>query len=343
MKHSRRLSGFTLIELLVVIAIIAILVALLLPAVQQAREAARRSSCKNNLKQIGLALHNYHDVYNTFPPGATWTQDQNWGSSFLVSLLPYVEESAAYDQINFDVWPGWATNFPVYNGLMVDTYKCPSSPLPKWRERDNVKLLIPDYVGLAGATVGPGPVDADNNNILDGTSNVTISGRVGRDGARASLIVNNNRIEMNGILHYQSSVQFKDIIDGSSNTMIVAEQSDFGDLQTDIRSGWNWGGWMGCANCWDRANLGHFDGAHTANITTLHLNWPPGSKPQRDSHAFLGAGGEGPGNLPIQSAHSGGFQAVLADGSVKFLSNNLDIGTAFNLADRRDKNVVGEF
>ncbi len=95
----RKSRGFTLIELLVVIAIIAILIALLLPAVQQAREAARRTQCKNNLKQIGLAFHNYHDVYNTFPVGSReWvgTGGTSWGQSWWLSMLPYMEQSNIY-------------------------------------------------------------------------------------------------------------------------------------------------------------------------------------------------------------------------------------------------------
>ncbi|MDA1018298.1 MAG: DUF1559 domain-containing protein [Planctomycetota bacterium] len=91
--RTRRKSGFTLIELLVVIAIIAILVALLLPAVQQAREAARRSSCKNNMKQIGLALHNYHDTFSQFPPG---TRHRGWGNSFWISILPQSEQGVVF-------------------------------------------------------------------------------------------------------------------------------------------------------------------------------------------------------------------------------------------------------
>src|SRR6056297_4055498 len=123
--------GFTLIELLVVIAIIAVLVALLLPAVQQAREAARRSSCKNNLKQLGLALHNYHDTHGMFPI--------NWGTgydgttnptssiqfSWMTYILPYIEESALYDTINFNE----ALDDPNNNAAastVIDTYLCPS-------------------------------------------------------------------------------------------------------------------------------------------------------------------------------------------------------------------------
>ena len=104
---SRKRSAFTLIELLVVIAIIAILIALLLPAVQQAREAARRTQCKNNLHQLGLALHNYHDVYNQFPitcfnnsgPGLNWSDSSR--GTYLVRLLPYIEQAALFNALNF--------------------------------------------------------------------------------------------------------------------------------------------------------------------------------------------------------------------------------------------------
>jgi prepilin-type N-terminal cleavage/methylation domain-containing protein len=105
MRKSKR-SGFTLIELLVVIAIIAVLIALLLPAVQQAREAARRSQCKNNLKQIGLALHNYHDMANSFPIGVNssfiGTGGQRWGVSFWTLLLPYLDQAPVYNQFSFN-------------------------------------------------------------------------------------------------------------------------------------------------------------------------------------------------------------------------------------------------
>ena len=104
-RPAKRRNAFTLIELLVVIAIIAILVALLLPAVQQAREAARRTQCKNNLKQIGLALHNYHDVHQKFPPGAFWNNPHRGFSfqqgSMLVHILPYIEQANVFNQIKF--------------------------------------------------------------------------------------------------------------------------------------------------------------------------------------------------------------------------------------------------
>ena len=334
LSNRKSRAAFTLIELLVVIAIIAILIALLLPAVQQAREAARRTQCRNNLKQMGLALHNYHDVYDTFPIGNNSTAVENWGGSFFISMLPYIDQANAYNQINMETWPGWATNFPVYNAFDVPAYTCPSTPLPKWRERDNVKLLIPTYVGIAGVTVGHMPADTDMDDVLDGTD-ITIPGREAPNAAPVRAMTLGTR--SNGILHYLSNVKVKDVRDGTSNTMMLGEQSDFGENDTDIRSGWDWGAWMGVANWWDT------NAYHTANITTLHPNWKVGSKPERNSHAFLGAGGEGSGNFPIQSAHEGGLQIGLADGSVRFISENINTGVAFNLADRRDKNVIGEF
>ncbi|MES2791025.1 MAG: DUF1559 domain-containing protein [Planctomycetota bacterium] len=120
---SSRSRGFTLIELLVVIAIIAVLIALLLPAVQQAREAARRSQCKNNLKQFGLALHNYHDTHNILPPGSVGV---NMISTF-VFILPYIDQAPLYSKWNFSVAQNSATNL-VANTAPVSGYFCPTKP-----------------------------------------------------------------------------------------------------------------------------------------------------------------------------------------------------------------------
>src|SRR6188768_3507660 len=134
-RPSRRKSGFTLIELLVVIAIIAILIALLLPAVQQAREAARRTQCKNHLKQMGLALHNYHDAHQVFPPGATscipcaaYQTDGRTGHALYADILPYMDQAPLYNRLNW-VIPGYA-------------YYSPSIDL---NHENAVKTVIPAY------------------------------------------------------------------------------------------------------------------------------------------------------------------------------------------------------
>ena len=168
MLHQRR-RGFTLIELLVVIAIIAILIALLLPAVQQAREAARRSQCKNNLKQIGLAIHNYHDVSRSFPFSWMLGNDFNasvWG----VMILPYLDQAPLYNRWDSSV-PAWdtaATVFgfpasPVQGNLAVirtplAVYKCPSTPLANVHNYDYSGAGFPitftaarsDYIATSG-------------------------------------------------------------------------------------------------------------------------------------------------------------------------------------------------
>src|SRR4051812_46688665 len=140
-RQRRQIRGFTLVELLVVIAIIALLVALLLPAVQQAREAARRTQCRNNLKQVGLALHNYHDTNSTLPPGwvgvTSGQSDVNGinGWSWAARVLPQLDQSPLFNSINFNFQVGAASNLvPRTTGLAV--YRCASDILPdKWNIR----------------------------------------------------------------------------------------------------------------------------------------------------------------------------------------------------------------
>ena len=186
---SRSSKGFTLVELLVVIAIIGILIALLLPAVQQAREAARRSECTNNLKQLGIALHNYHDTYGAFVPRKQGTGNPgNRGrASGFIGLLPFIEQSAMYDQIAAgdgsrppwgpSAWSGWA----VWNNA-PDQLLCPSATTFGGTRNDAV-----NYVFSMGDTI-------QNN----------------RD-----------RTNLRGLFQRRDGTKFRDIVDGSSNTVAM--------------------------------------------------------------------------------------------------------------------------
>jgi prepilin-type N-terminal cleavage/methylation domain-containing protein/prepilin-type processing-associated H-X9-DG protein len=200
MRSSRR--GFTLIELLVVIAIIGVLIALLLPAVQKVRATALRVQCVNNLHQIGLALHNYHNNNNQFPP-AHVTSTTSFGSpptpvppkpdnytyfSWMSRILPYLEYGDLYKAINFNAWPWW--QHP-YNEYVMPIYKCP------YDQRQH-------YVARYG------------NNL------VALSGYLGVNGT--------NQYAFDGILHVNAQVRFAAIVDGTSNTLLVGERPPSDDL-----------------------------------------------------------------------------------------------------------------
>jgi len=207
---NHRSRGFTLIELLVVIAIIAILVALLLPAVQQAREAARRSTCKNNLKQLGLAFHNYHDVARMFPIGVIsqggGATDSNW--SWGSYLLPYVDQAPLYNQLNVGtVQMEVQLANSALRALMQQSYsvfRCASDVGPDL----NDQWLLPDSGGTSHQT--------SLSNYV-GTNRSTDSHRnVPWDLASPP---------PNGMFWFNSSVKIRDITDGTSNTFIVGERA----------------------------------------------------------------------------------------------------------------------
>ncbi len=195
MHLSRRRSGFTLIELLVVIAIIGILIGLLMPAVQAVREAARRTQCLNNLRQLGLASHNYESALKHFPPSAEFAGYGaiNTNSSWSIHgrLLPYLEQGNVYDQVNLNV--AWDDQAAI-SGLKIPIYSCPSDPQSDTPRNVSPKLASPLYPTTYGFNFGSWMIfDPVTNSIGDG------------------MFGPNRRVRM------------RDIIDGSSNTLLVAE------------------------------------------------------------------------------------------------------------------------
>ncbi|MFN3153085.1 DUF1559 domain-containing protein [Bremerella sp.] len=325
-QFKRSQSGFTLVELLVVIAIIGVLIALLLPAVQQAREAARRIQCTNHQKQLGLALHNYHDTYGKLPynavPQSGSVGDRQRGPSWLVRLLPFMEQNAAYDQFEFSgdwtMQDGPSPNAAILGQLRVPGYNCPSSPLPSVETQStnangNVELQLTNYVGITGSYYTGGT-----------TGTVSTSPQ---DSSYGDSVYNGMIVPLNS---KSNAISLAAVTDGTSNTMMVSEQSDFfynaSGAKVNRRSsghaGRTWGNGGGA-------------GTWTANVTTIR-------------YPIATEGGTGNGanyhvNVALVSAHPGGVLMTLGDASVSFLAETVDFAVLTGLADRQDGNVLGEY
>jgi prepilin-type N-terminal cleavage/methylation domain-containing protein len=313
--------GFTLIELLVVIAIIAILIALLLPAVQQAREAARRSTCKNNLKQLGLAMHNYHDTHRTFPPGAVWYgigsapengRDANWGTTWVVQVLPFMDQANLYNNYNMSL-KARSANASTSNSVLqakIPSLICPSQP---GVDRYN---LTQDFNGFSkityAASVGAGSTMT--------RSDYTNPNRRGFFSAVA-----------------QNGAKIRDVTDGSSNSIML------GEIVVGTNTGDDKGAWGWCTGAL-------FSGRNNNGILTPNAKvydaTPYSSNNTSDNNFNRRNNPDRTGTLSGQAArsfHVGGVHVTMGDGAVRFLSENIDQTTYLNLLSIADGNVVGEF
>ena len=305
-RYPRRRRGFTLIELLVVIAIIAILIALLLPAVQQAREAARRTQCKNNMKQLGLALHNYASAFKCFPFGQGGTGNRY---SAVSQLLPYFDQTTVYNQINFDLPVTDPVN-DVARMQELSMLRCPSD----FRNTQPQNGGAINYYGNKGSSILWGDPNQDGvmfvrsrvrfRDIIDGTSNTcAFAERMLTDGN-------------NGVVSPDSDVFLATTDPATQDEAVtMCYAVDINDLANQFPN------LMGAP--W-------IDGKHGY----VHVDVP-----NRRSCGFYPA----KATMPASSRHEGGVHSVLCDGSVRFISESIDRHTWRALGTRDGREIVGEF
>jgi prepilin-type processing-associated H-X9-DG protein len=297
--------GATLVELLVVVAILGILIALLLPAVQAAREAARRSTCTVNLRQIALATANYADVWGALPAGVHFTFSYSTGSQH-VAILPFLEQAPLFNAVNFD-WIIWSPANTTVMGAKLGVYQCPSDPMAFMSDTYRGDLLF----------------EQGHNFFYYGAFDVTYTSYAGNAGTWFHHSRDLSRLaQCNGLFYRESATRLADITDGMSNTIFYAEHavSLLIDDTERIVEGPQWaGGWYG------------------STIFTSYYPINPQGKVNDEygdglCRAFIGA---------VSSRHPGGANMAFVDGSVKFMKDTIDSwavdpGTAIPLGVTRD-------
>ena len=319
---SRR--GFTLVELLVVIAIIGVMVGLLLPAVQAAREAARRMQCGNNLKQLSLAMHNYESTYKTLPPSriTTGLSRHSW-SAF---MLPFIEQAQIYDIYNFNVRWSDPLNYPATTS-MIPAFICPSTPSSR---------MMPDAAAQANHVPVPpngfGPADYSSTNEL-----------------RRSFYISNGmplppgiQRGMPGAMERNRNTRFADILDGLSNTMLFAERSGRPEIYVAQKrplgivtgDGWGWADFDSTSGSVNGASRDGLIINRTRNdapvFTTDRIGGPCAINCTNSSEYY--------------SFHPGGINISLVDGSVRFLSDSVNAQILSAVITRAGREVInGEF
>jgi prepilin-type N-terminal cleavage/methylation domain-containing protein len=320
----RNRNGFTLIELLVVIAIIAVLIALLLPAVQQAREAARRTQCQNNLKQMGIAFHNYHDVYNKFPKGgygggtgtpalletanAKAVRSMSWGTV----LLPYLDQAPLYSKWDQNSWYLQPNNLPL-SQTMLSVFLCPSSPLPSLRNNGDAPSGPPifarsDYSGNYGERgVRCFPSTNCQNNYSD------IGDKTGQPRGTMQLQVL--------ATVYCRPLSLRDMEDGASTTILIGEAPNA-----------IFGAWASHKNVMDQC-------------APLNGHWSTTSK--WGGCQFAPVAGQSTlgcdvGHQDFHSYHNQGASFLYADASVRFMSENIDFVVFSSLLSYRGGEILSD-
>lgn len=343
--RKKKATGFTLVELLVVIAIIGILVALLLPAVQAAREAARRMSCGNNLKQLGLACHNYHDTYKVFPPAllnsGRWSQSRGYNGTFTVGsrtytmtggtlnttgwamLLPYIEQSPLHDQYNFNLHGSqsdWRARINRGRGNRYNEDLIASSELST--------LLCPSHDGAGerrsrGTTTYP-LKNAYRTSYLFSTGNTT---------DYSAPYVNYSESYYQGAFGNSGAARMRDIKDGTANVLLIGEGIGGGLEKTS----WVYGPWglVGTHTCCHGRIVGDVRNVNHSSWQVWGRDWGLNSawrgRADKKSYAWV-----------FRSPHPGGVQFAKADGSVSTIADTIDHRTTSMLAYIHDSNPVPE-
>jgi len=316
-------KAFTLIELLVVIAIIAILIALLLPAVQQAREAARRTQCRNNLKQLALALQNYHDISLCLPFAQEGSSSSNRHYSAISQMLPFMDQIPLYNQINFlsdlDDPLNTSDNNDYARKQIIPTLLCPSE-------------TVNNIVSLGGPT---------NYMVNKGNGIVWLDATGPNTGMPTQ----------NGVMYYQSSVKLTSITDGTSNTAAFSERMLADGNNTLVSPVADVFFHPGSPTTPDEA-VAMCD-AHT--ISNLAFQFPlyMGAPWINGQHAYLHVNGPNKrscgffsvlrATMPPSSRHAGGVFMALCDGSVRFVQNGIDLIVWRGLGSRNGSEIIGEY
>lgn len=323
----KKRRAFTLIELLVVIAIIAVLIALLLPAVQQAREAARRTQCKNNLKQLGLALHNYHDTFRVFPFAMSSPGAKN--ITGLVMLLPYIDQAPMYNTLNFNLPMGkWnynstaLTTMPAVNIAASTTrmaaFLCPSDNGTEYQGDD------PTYYGAQ--TAGQTYKTCYAFSVTYGHPATYASAT-----APQGLWTSEAKTTKN-MFGFESKCNMRDITDGTSNTVAMGETT----LDSYNGPGQPWAITQHVGGASIQFSSGGTSGNNRINDWYAPASWASWTSVKGTPGTLISWGSPG-------SIHTGGMQVLMGDGAVRFLSENLESITRQRLGYIADGSPLGEF